>query len=102
MIDAPVRHFGSAQVAHHQSDGAIAIVDVRRPAEFSSGHIVGSSNIPLSRLQSSTLLRGPVLLAVPKRWTEPAGSEAPQGSWASRSSWWPWGRTRRLVADCGI
>ena len=32
-----------------------ALIDVRTPAEFSEGHIVGATNLPLQDIQSGTL-----------------------------------------------
>lgn len=34
----------------NQSNGQPSVVDVRSPMEFSSGHVVGSINIPLNEL----------------------------------------------------
>ena len=43
--------------------GACALVDVREPSEFSSGHVRGSRNMPLSRFDPKQLPRDkPVVL----------------------------------------
>jgi rhodanese-related sulfurtransferase len=44
-------------------EGSHAIVDVREPHEFASGHIPGSVNMPLSRFDANKLPKGkPVIL----------------------------------------
>ena len=71
-----------------------AIIDVRTPAEFKQGHILGSQNIPLDEVKSKLrLIRGwnkPVITvclsggrsAVAKSLLEDAGVEAYNGgSW---------------------
>ena len=40
----------------------VAVIDVREPMEYASGHIAGSINVPLSRLQQADLPSGPLVL----------------------------------------
>ena len=40
----------------------VAVIDVREPMEYASGHIAGSLNIPLSRLHQAELPQGPLVL----------------------------------------
>ncbi len=40
----------------------VAVIDVREPMEYASGHIAGSLNVPLARLHQSDLPRGPLVL----------------------------------------
>ena len=40
----------------------IAVIDVREPMEYATGHIAGSMNVPLSRLHQADLPKGPLVL----------------------------------------
>ena len=40
----------------------VAVIDVREPMEYASGHIAGSLNVPLSRLAQADLPQGPLVL----------------------------------------
>ncbi|MCS5705675.1 rhodanese-like domain-containing protein [Synechococcus sp. FGCU-3] len=40
----------------------IAVIDVREPMEYGTGHIAGSMNVPLSRLHQADLPQGPLVL----------------------------------------
>lgn len=40
----------------------VAVIDVREPMEYASGHIAGSVNVPLARLHQAQLPRGPLVL----------------------------------------
>jgi rhodanese-related sulfurtransferase len=40
----------------------VAVIDVREPMEYATGHIAGSLNVPLSRLQKADLPQGPLVL----------------------------------------
>ena len=40
----------------------VAVIDVREPMEYASGHIAGSLNVPLSRLHQADLPQGPLVL----------------------------------------
>jgi rhodanese-related sulfurtransferase len=40
----------------------VAVIDVREPMEYASGHIAGSLNVPLARLHQADLPRGPLVL----------------------------------------
>ncbi|MEB3260063.1 MAG: rhodanese-like domain-containing protein [Cyanobacteriota bacterium] len=51
-------HALAIQLAKHQ----VAIIDVREPMEFASGHIPGSVNVPLGQLADATLPRSPLVL----------------------------------------
>ena len=42
--------------------GTSAVIDVREPEEYASGHIAGSHNVPLGRLTESPLPDGPLVL----------------------------------------
>ena len=46
------------QLAHHSA----TVIDVREPMEYASGHIAGSLNVPLGRLDNATLPPGPLVL----------------------------------------
>lgn len=40
----------------------LAVIDVREPMEYASGHISGSRNVPLARLHQADLPGGPLVL----------------------------------------
>jgi rhodanese-related sulfurtransferase len=40
----------------------VAVIDVREPMEYASGHIAGSLNVPLARLHQADLPQGPLVL----------------------------------------
>ncbi|MEB3255699.1 MAG: rhodanese-like domain-containing protein [Synechococcaceae cyanobacterium] len=40
----------------------VAVIDVREPMEFASGHIAGSRNVPLAQLGQANLPDGPLVL----------------------------------------
>ncbi len=40
----------------------VAVIDVREPMEYASGHIAGSLNVPLARLHQANLPQGPLVL----------------------------------------
>ncbi len=52
--------------AHDLADqlaaGAVTVIDVREPMEHAGGHIAGSLNIPLARLDQADLPQGPLVL----------------------------------------
>lgn len=51
-------HALAVQLAKHN----VAIIDVREPMEFASGHITGSFNVPLGQLADATLPQAPLVL----------------------------------------
>ena len=53
----------SAQdLAEQLGSQRVAVIDVREPMEYASGHIAGSLNVPLSRLHQAALPQGPLVL----------------------------------------
>jgi rhodanese-related sulfurtransferase len=40
----------------------VAVIDVREPMEYATGHIAGSLNVPLARLHQADLPQGPLVL----------------------------------------
>ena len=61
--DTPPHEIGHDELLEAMEDGSRAIVDVREPHEFASGHIPGSVNLPLSSFDAGDLPSGkPVVL----------------------------------------
>ena len=60
---APVR-IGPRELAAQlgNGNGNVSVIDVREPMEFASGHIAGSLNVSLSRLEQADLPQGPLVL----------------------------------------
>lgn len=52
---SPIRDVGHAELLAGLEDGSIALVDVREPHEFASGHIPGSVSLPLSAFDPADL-----------------------------------------------
>ena len=53
----------SAQdLAEQLGSKRVAVIDVREPMEYASGHIAGSLNVPLARLHQADLPQGPLVL----------------------------------------
>ena len=53
----------SAQdLAEQLGSRSVSVIDVREPMEYASGHIAGSLNVPLARLQQADLPQGPLVL----------------------------------------
>ncbi|MEB3322307.1 MAG: rhodanese-like domain-containing protein [Synechococcaceae cyanobacterium] len=50
------------ELAERRRRGQVVIVDVREPMEYVGGHIPGSLNIPLGRLDQAPLPEGPLVL----------------------------------------
>jgi len=50
------------QLAEQIRKRTLTVIDVREPAEFASGHIAGSINIPLQRLMHAELPHGAIAL----------------------------------------
>jgi rhodanese-related sulfurtransferase len=51
------------RTAREMQKAGDTVVDVREPAEFAAGHIVGAVNIPLDRLRPDALPPGQILTA---------------------------------------
>lgn len=49
-------------LADQLSEQRVTLIDVREPMEFATGHIAGSLNVPLARLQQADLPSGPLVL----------------------------------------
>jgi rhodanese-related sulfurtransferase len=61
--DAPPREIGHDELMQALGDTSVAVVDVREPHEFASGHIPGAINLPMSRFAPERLPAGkPVVL----------------------------------------
>ena len=50
------------ELADQLASKQITVIDVREPMEYASGHIAGSLNVPLGRLDQANLPQGPLLL----------------------------------------
>jgi len=50
------------KLAEQLASRQVAVIDVREPMEFASGHIGGSLNVPLARLLQADLPPGPLVL----------------------------------------
>jgi rhodanese-related sulfurtransferase len=48
----------AAELEHHR----VTVIDVREPMDYASGHIAGSLNVPLNRLDPARLPAGPLVL----------------------------------------
>ncbi len=57
----PLR-LSAVELAEQMGSHRVAVIDVREPMEFAGGHIAGSLNVPLSRLQEADLPGGPLVL----------------------------------------
>jgi len=62
MSSVTPKRLSAHELSEHHSQGRVTVIDVREPVEFVSGHIPGSRNIPLARLNSTTLPPGPLAL----------------------------------------
>ncbi|MCP9826053.1 rhodanese-like domain-containing protein [Synechococcus sp. EJ6-Ellesmere] len=62
MSSTTTPRFSPRELAARVESGQISIIDVREPMEYVGGHIPGSQNIPLSRLGSTSLPEGPLVL----------------------------------------
>ena len=60
--NAPGKSISAEALAHQIGDRCVTVIDVREPMEYASGHIAGSLNVPLSRLQEGDLPPGPIVL----------------------------------------
>ena len=49
-------------LADQLAEQRLTVIDVREPLEFAGGHIAGSLNVPLARLQQADLPSGPLVL----------------------------------------
>ncbi len=55
-------HLSAQSLAEQLQAGSVSVIDVREPMEYASGHIAGSTNIPLARLGRTPLPPGPLVL----------------------------------------
>jgi rhodanese-related sulfurtransferase len=63
MAHTPTKQRISAHdLADQLADQRVKVIDVREPMEYAGGHIVGSLNVPLSRITKADLPRGPLVL----------------------------------------
>jgi rhodanese-related sulfurtransferase len=63
MAHTPTKQRISAhELADQLADQRVKVIDVREPMEYAGGHIVGSLNVPLSRITKADLPRGPLVL----------------------------------------
>jgi rhodanese-related sulfurtransferase len=62
--NASPRDIGHDELQKALSEGSVAVVDVREPHEFASGHIPGAINLPLSRFRPEQIptAKPPVLI----------------------------------------
>ncbi|WP_216900734.1 rhodanese-like domain-containing protein [Synechococcus sp. CCY 9618] len=56
------RRYAPHELTTRHARGELTVIDVREPMEYAGGHIPGSRNIPLSRLGSTDLPDGPLVL----------------------------------------
>ena len=49
-------------LANQLAQQQVTVIDVREPMEYATGHIPGSLNVPLARLTTTDLPRGPLVL----------------------------------------
>jgi rhodanese-related sulfurtransferase len=50
------------QLANQLAEQRVKVIDVREPMEFAAGHIAGSLNVPLARINQADLPKGPLVL----------------------------------------
>ncbi|MEB3242033.1 MAG: rhodanese-like domain-containing protein [Cyanobacteriota bacterium] len=62
MTQTLTPHLSAEQLADQLARGAVSVIDVREPMEYASGHIAGSLNVPLGRLDGTPLPEGPLVL----------------------------------------
>jgi rhodanese-related sulfurtransferase len=63
MAHTPTKQRISAhELADQLADQRVKVIDVREPMEYAGGHIVGSLNVPLSRITKADLPLGPLVL----------------------------------------
>ncbi|MFN6353028.1 MAG: rhodanese-like domain-containing protein [Cyanobacteriota bacterium] len=55
-------HINARALADQLAKQRVTVIDVREPVEYASGHIAGSLNVPLGRLDDTPLPRGPLVL----------------------------------------
>jgi rhodanese-related sulfurtransferase len=55
-------HLSAPELAERMAHQQAQVIDVREPLEYAGGHIAGSLNVPLSRLTTADLPRGPLVL----------------------------------------
>lgn len=59
---SPQQHLSAHDLADQLADQRVTVIDVREPMEYAGGHIAGSLNVPLARLQQADLPSGPLVL----------------------------------------
>jgi rhodanese-related sulfurtransferase len=63
MAHTPTKQRISAHdLADQLADQRVKVIDVREPMEYAGGHIIGSLNVPLSRITKADLPLGPLVL----------------------------------------
>jgi rhodanese-related sulfurtransferase len=63
MAHTPTKQRISAHdLADQLAEQRVKVIDVREPMEYAGGHIIGSLNVPLSRITKADLPRGPLVL----------------------------------------
>ncbi len=63
MTPAPAQpRISTHQLANQLAEQRVKVIDVREPMEFAAGHIAGSLNVPLARINQADLPKGPLVL----------------------------------------
>ena len=62
LTPPPSDRVSAADLANQIGGRQVTVIDVREPMEYASGHIAGSRNVPLSRLDQADLPKGPLVL----------------------------------------
>jgi len=59
---SPPERMGAHELADRLGARQLSVIDVREPIEYATGHIAGSLNVPLSRLDQADLPQGALVL----------------------------------------